>query len=178
MASEQSLEPTNQVLMGGRKRTAYNPAEREFSRILQQRLNELLEGKRNTLPLLRHYPNQPNRLGVMITPASVPRDQLRLPVVEALIWEVMTFVSPDGAGGPVSQALAPDGSLVELQLFATKFPHIIIERTDCYIGESEDPCETTWGLRRMQNQRAQTQLNRVLDVANLAIELLGVIRYR
>lgn len=99
MASEQSLAPTNQLLMGGRKRTAYNPAEREFSRILQQRLNELLEGKRNTLPLLRHYPNQPNRLGVMITPTSVPRDQLRLPVVEALIWEVMSFVSPDGAGG-------------------------------------------------------------------------------
>jgi hypothetical protein len=164
------------MLMGERKRTAYNPAEREFSWILQQRLNELLEGKRNTLPLLRRYPNQPNRLGVMITPAGVPRDQLRLPVVEALIWEAVSFVYPAGGAGPLSQAVAPDGSLVEMQFFSTKFPHIIMERTDRYVGDGEDPSETTWGLRRVQNQRAQTQLNRVLDVANLALEVLGVIR--
>jgi hypothetical protein len=176
VASEQSLEPTNPLLMSGRKRTAYNAAEREFSCILQQHLNELLEGKRNTLPLLRHYPNQRNRLGVMRTPASLSREQLRLPVVEALIWEAVSFVCPDGAGGPLSQALAPDGSLVEVQLFSTKFPHIIVERTDRYLGEGEDPSETTWELRRVQNQRAQTQLNRVLDVANLALEVLGVIR--
>jgi hypothetical protein len=32
--------------------------------------------------------------------------------------------------------------------------------------------EITWSLERLQNQRAQTQLNRLLDAASLLFELV------
>lgn len=162
-------------LSGARRRAGYNPAEREFSLILQRRLHDLLEGKRERLDLLRRYPNDANRLGVMATPASLRRDQLRLPVVEALIWETINFVRLKAAGGPVSQEVAA-GGIVELQTFPTKFPHIVIERTDRYAEEGDDPIAIAWSLQRLQNQRTQTQINRFLDAANLVLDLARVVR--
>jgi hypothetical protein len=176
MASEQAVARRDDPLRSPRRRAGYNAAEQQFSLMLQQRLNALLEGKRNSLALLRRYPNQPDRLGVMATPARVPRDQLRLHTVEGIIWDALDFVRPDAAGGPVAQNLAPDGSVVEHQMFSTRYPHIVIERTDRYVGDGSDPVEITWSLRRVQNLRRHTQFNRLLDAANLAFELLRVIR--
>jgi hypothetical protein len=65
---------------------------------------------------------------------------------------------------------------VEYQIFSTRYPHILIERTDRYVGDELDPVEITWCLQRVQNQRAQTQFNRLLDAANLAFDLLRAIR--
>jgi hypothetical protein len=176
MASKQAVARQGDPLRSARRRAAYNEAEQQFSLILQQRLRGLLEGRSDFLALLRQYPNEPDRLGVMVTPARVPRDRLRLPTVEGIIWDALGFLRPDAVGGPVSQNLAPDGSVVEYQIFSTRYPHILIERTDRYIGDELDPAEITWCLRRVQNQRAQTQLNRLLDAANLALELLRAIR--
>ena len=176
MASEQAVARRDDPLRSPRRRAGYNAAEQQFSLMLQQRLHALLEGKSNSLALLRRYPNQPDRLGVMVTPARVPRDQLRLPTVEGIIWDTLTFLRPDAVGGPVAQNPAADGSIVEHQLFSTRYPHIVIERTDRYVGDAPDAVETTWRLRRVQNQRSQTQFNRLLDAANLAFELLRVIR--
>ena len=39
-----------------------------------------------------------------------------------------------------------------------------------------DPIEITWCAQRVQNQRRQTQINRLFDAANLAFELLRVLR--
>jgi hypothetical protein len=176
MASEQAVARRDDALRSPRQRASYNTAEQQFSLVLQQSLQALLEGRRNSLALLRTYPNQPDRLGVMATPSGVPRDQLRLSTVEGIIWNALYFLRPDAVGGPVSQNLSPDGSVLEYQMFSTRFPHIVIERTDRYVGDEPDPTEITWCLRRVQNQRAQTQLNRFLDAANLAFELLRVIR--
>jgi hypothetical protein len=174
--TEQTSKRTTHLLTGTRGRTNYNAAEQQFSCALQKRLCELVEGKRNRLMLLRRYSDQAERLGVMVTPAELPRDQLRLPIVEGMIWDAVSFLSPNGSGGPVSQETAPDGRVVEFQMFSTKFPHIVVERTDCYVGEGSIPAETTWSLRRVQNQREQTQLNRLLDAANLAIEFFRIVR--
>ena len=176
MASEQAVARRDDPLRSPRRRATYNEAEQQFARILQQRLRGLLEGRSDFLALVRQYPNQPDRLGVMVTPARLPRDRLRLSTVEAIIWDALRFLRPDAVGGPVSQDLAPDGSVVEYQIFSTRYPHILIERTDRYVGDGLDPVEITWCLRRVQNQRAQTQFNRLLDAANLAFELLRAIR--
>ena len=176
MASERAVARRADPLRSPRRRAAYNEAEQQFSLILQQRIRGLLEGRFDSLALLRQYLNQPDRLGVMVTPERVPRDRLRLPTVEAIIWDALRFLRPDAVGGPVSQHLAPDGSVVEYQIFSTRYPHILIERTDRYVGDELDPTEITWCLRRVQNQRAQTQFNRLLDAANLAFELLRTIR--
>jgi hypothetical protein len=176
MASKQAVARQGDPLRSPRRRAAYNEAEQQFSLILQQRLRGLLEGRSDSLALLRQYLNEPDRLGVMVTPARVPRDRLRLPTVEAIIWDALRFLRPDAVGGPVSQHLTPDGSVEEYQIFSTRYPHILIERTDRYVGDELDPTEITWCLRRVQNQRAQTQFNRLLDAANLAFELLRTIR--
>ena len=163
------------ALIAQRPRAEYTPGERRFSLILRQRLQDLLQGKRNRVEILRKYPRQPDRLGVIATPPDVPRNQLRLPVVERLSWDAIGFVHADLDGGPVSQMGAENGDVVEFQTFPTKYPHIIIERIDRYPGESTEPIEITWSLRRVQNQRAQTQFNRMLDAANLAFEVVRMI---
>jgi hypothetical protein len=72
--------------------------------------------------------------------------------------------------------VAPDGSVTELQLFSTRFPHIVVARTDRYLDGGVEPQEITWCLRRVQNQRASTRVNRFLDAANLAFEVLRMVR--
>jgi len=174
--NELAPAPPGGALARVRPRSAYNAAERQFSCLLQQRLQELLAGKRNSLALLRRYPRQPERLGVMVTPPGLPRQQLRLSVVDALSWEAIAFVGPDGNAGPIAQDVGPDGNVVERQLFATRFAHIVLARTDSYAGEDPEPVEITWCLQRVQNQRAQTRVNRVLDAVNLALEVIKLIR--
>lgn len=160
-----------------RRRTDFNAAERRLSEVLRQRLLELLEGRRDRLELLRTYPKEPGRLGIIATPSGLPRQQLRLPVAERLARDVLDFVRGDAAApGPLAQSLTPDGGVVERQTLPTRYRHILIERTDRYVGDGSDPVEITWCLRRVQNQRAQTQFNRLLDAANLAFELLRTIR--
>src|SRR2546429_5948394 len=111
MAGEQAVAGRDDPLRSPRQRAGYNAAEQKFSMVLQQRLHSLLEGKSNSLALLRRYPDHPDRLGVIATPAGFPRDQLRLSTVEAIIWDAIDFVRTDAVGGPVSQDLAPDGSV-------------------------------------------------------------------
>jgi hypothetical protein len=171
-ASNQDQNPLTVV----RRRSDYNASERQFSCVVRERLQELLEGKRNSLSLLRRYPNDPDRLGVIATPPGVERAELRLPIVEALTWDAVKFVCSETIGGPVAQEVGADGTVLESQMFSTKFPHIVVERIDRYDEEGADPIEITWSLRRVQNQRAQTQVNRLLDAANLGLELLRLVR--
>jgi hypothetical protein len=52
----------------------------------------------------------------------------------------------------------------------------VIERTDLFRGNSSEADEITWTLYRVQNQRRQTQLNRLLDATNLVFELVRLVR--
>ena len=176
MAERRRSTREDDALSGPRRRADYTPAEQRFSLVLQERLQELLQGKCNQVMLLRKYPRQPHRLGCLRLPRGVPREQLRLPVVERLTWEAINFLRSDDGAGPVSQVVERDGSLVEHQTFATKYPHILIGRTDRYADGESEPAEITWCLHRVQNQREQTQINRLLDAANLAFEMLRVLR--
>lgn len=159
-------------LTGTRVRADYTPAEQHFSEVLMRRLHEVLEGKRNRLELLRVYPSQPGRLGVITTAPRPDGQRPRAEVAEQLTWDAIDFVRSRALGGPISQRRADDGSILEVQDFPTKYPHIVIERTDCYEPGATEPTDITWSLRRLQNQRTQTQINRVLDVANLVIEVV------
>jgi len=176
VASSEPVSDGVGALARVRPRADYNEAERKFSTILRERFQEILQGKRNHLDLLRRYPSDGDRVGIIALPPEVPRNQLRLPVVEQMTWQVIGFVYSDAEGGPISQYPAPEGCTLELQTFPTKYPHIVIERVDRYQDGDPNPVEITWSLQRVQNQRAQTQLNRLLDATNLAFEFLRVIR--
>ena len=151
--------------------TRYSEAEQGFSTLLQQRLDELLRGERNALMLMRKYPDEPGRLGVMATPAQIDPRGLRIGIVEQLIRNALLFLHADPYGGPTSQDTDGNGSLIEIQKFTTKFPHIVIERTDTYDAETERPVRIQWCASRVQNQRAATRINRMLDAANLGIDI-------
>lgn len=174
--AEASPQRIDDPFLRTRTRTDFTPAEQTFSVVLQERIQQLLSGERDTLSILRRYPGDPERLGVLSMPADVPREQLRLSVVESLSLEALRFLCPDQRDGPVAQQPGPDGSVIERQLISTKFPHIVVMRTDRFVGDSAEPAETTWTLERVQNQRRQTQVNRLLDAANLALELVKIVR--
>jgi hypothetical protein len=160
-----------------RSPTAYTESEQQFSLLVQQQLEQLLRGKLNSLPLLRRYHREPGRLGVPRLRADLEPRDLRLPVVEEMLMALLHFLHADGGseGGPISQSRLSE-RLLERQFFTTRFPHILIERVDRYDAPSGEALETEWLVRRIQNQRADVRLNRVLDAANLGLELLRLAR--
>ncbi|HET8629885.1 MAG TPA: hypothetical protein VFL91_20890 [Thermomicrobiales bacterium] len=163
-------------LLGDRPRADYTAAERRFSQLLRRQLDEVLEGRRGELWLLRRYPGDPHRLGVPPLPPGEDGGEVRLAVAEGLVREAIAFVCPDGAGGPTAQEPTADGGVLERRAFATRYPHIVLERVDRFAAGGAAPAESAWCLRRVQNQRAQVRLNRLLDAANLALEVAKLVR--
>lgn len=164
-------EERGPALLAVHRPVRYQQAEQRFSTALQKRLDELLRGQRNSLMLLRKYPADPNRIGVMGIPGVDPAG-LRVRVVERLIRDALLFLHADPHGGPCAQTRDDDGGLVERRKYTTKFPHIVIERVDVFDEESGDTRQIQWSAVRVQNQRAATQINRMLDAANLGLDVV------
>ena len=161
-------------LLGAPARREYNRHEQQFSVVLRRRLDEILQGERNQLYLLRAYPRSPARLGVMPTPQGIDRAALRVPDVRRMLEETLLFLHVGSPGGPVAQQTTADGRLVERRTFPTKYPHIVIEREDLFAPDAA--CEqSTWYVCRVQNQRVQTHINRLLDMVNLSVEVVGLV---
>ncbi len=159
-------------LLGLRPLSPYNEAEQRYSTLLYRRIEELLKGQRNSLLILRKYPAEPNRLGIMSTPGDIQREALRLHVVEKMAMDALVFLSELSTGGPVAQESDGNGLLVETRKFPTRYPHIIIERVDRFVDGAETAQSIEWCARRVQNQRASTRINRMLDAANLGVDLV------
>jgi hypothetical protein len=158
-------------LLSPRPTTAYNQDEQKFSVLLRERLDDLLRGRRNSLLILRKYHQDGNRLGIMKTPSDVVTENLRLPVVERMLRDTLIFLHDGTPGSAPSRVSDTQDGTIETQSFTTKWPHIIVVRTDHYTGSAGEPTETIWQAQRVQNQRAQIRINRLLDVANLGIEV-------
>src|SRR5262249_25292701 len=68
--------------------------------------------------------------------------------------------------------------LQEIRKYPTRFPHIVIERTDMYTnGNREVPEQIQWYARRVQNHRRNLRLNNMLDVASLGFEVARLLIY-
>jgi hypothetical protein len=92
-------------------------------------------------------------------------------MVEKVVISTISFVRDVSPGGPVFQRQEGD-QIVETQQFSTKYPHIVIERIDTYDAANRSPHFTEWRLRRTQNQKAETRINRWLDAANLGVSVI------
>src|SRR5919204_3027372 len=97
------LNSSEGALTAARHRADYTGAERDFSRLLRQRLVEVLEGKRDRLEILRKYPRQPGRVAVLCPPHGRLSNGLRADVVERLTWDAIRFVQAETGGGPIAQ---------------------------------------------------------------------------
>ena len=163
-------------LLGGRRASGYNETEREYSVLLYKRIEQLLRGERNALLIMRKYPAEPERLGVMSTPNALDREALRIELIERLSTDALVFLSAHAPGGPVAQRADADGTLTETRKFPTLFPHIIIERHDVYRAATLDvPEHIEWNARRLQNARKSIRLNHMLDVAGLGMDVAKLL---
>ncbi|HEX5324926.1 MAG TPA: hypothetical protein VFW40_14155 [Capsulimonadaceae bacterium] len=171
---EERVPHGHRDLFGPRSETPYTEAERVYSEAVQAALEDLLAGSRQQIVLLRRFYDGPARIGVMPAPAGVDRGELRLATVEEILMRTLLFMRDVSPGGPVFQREA-EGFLIETQQFSTKYPHIVIERVDAFHKEGRSPEFTEWRLRRTQNQKAETQINRWLDIANLGLSVLKSI---
>jgi hypothetical protein len=166
-----SLHFDDDGLLGARTVTAYNETEQQYSTLLYRRIEQLLKGERNDLLLLRKYPHEPGRLGVMSTPVEIDRSALRVVFVEQMATDALVFLTDHAPGGPVAQARDAEGRLTETRKFPTRYPHIIIERLDVYQGGGvESPIHIQWSARRLQNHRRSMRLNNMLDLLGLGVE--------
>ena len=162
---------TEDGLLGTRSAATYYQAEQQYSALLYERLEQLLKGQRNTLLMLRKYHREPNRLGVMATPPDIDRRALRIETVEKMALDVMVFLAEHCFGGPIAQETDARGQVTERRQFPTRYPHIVIDRVDVFGDGREAPEWTEWWARRVQNQHSSTLVNRMLDAANLGLEL-------
>lgn len=159
-----------------REATTYTKDERAFSGFIQAQLEQLLRGELNALMLLRRYHREPHRLGIPPTPPDIKRNAMRVAVVESIAMATLQFLHASAVptGGPIAQSR--EGKRIrERQLFTTGFPHILIERTDLYDERSRKPLETEGCVRRIQNQHADVRVNRMLNAANLGIEIVKML---
>jgi len=166
-----SLHLDDEGLLGARAVTAYNETEQRYSTLLYRRIEQLLKGERNDLLILRKYPREPGRLGVMSTPAEIDRGALRVELVERMATDALVFLTDHAPGGPVAQSSDAAGRLTETRKFPTRYPHIIIERQDVYsAGGTDRPDHIQWYARRLQNHRRSMRLNHMLDLLGLGVE--------
>jgi hypothetical protein len=165
-------------LLGIRHEAKFTPDEERFSVALHDRVEELLRGRRNELPLLRKYRRNESQLGVMPTPPEIDRQGLRLPVVEHMLLDTLLFLHDGTAGSPPSRARDAENRIVETQRFTTKWPHIVLLRTDVFDEGGGEALETTWTALRFQNQNRQIRLNRLLDLAAIGLEVLQLAVFR
>jgi hypothetical protein len=162
-------------LLGLRPAVDYDQAEQKYSALLYQRLERLLKGQRNTLLLLRRYHREPNRLGVMSTPPDIDRRALRITAVEKMALDVLAFLAEPCSGGPIAQEIDAKERVTERRQFPTRYPHILIDRVDTFGDGRGTPEWTEWWAQRVQNQRSSTLVNRMLDAANLGVELAKLL---
>jgi hypothetical protein len=164
-------EAGNDELLGVRAPRAFTEPERRYSAFVRSKLERLLKGDLNRLPLMREYHREEGRLGVLLPHHNGAGVGLQLPVVRELMCDTIRFLHTGMPGGPIQQ-VQENGCLVEVQPFTTRFPHILLERRDVYDASTGDVLETEWTARRVQNAHADVRINRALDAANLGVELL------
>ncbi|MBV9581260.1 MAG: hypothetical protein JO057_21985 [Chloroflexi bacterium] len=92
--------------------------------------------------------------------------------LEQLTWEAVRFLQVGRAGGPIAQASAGDGGMLEVQTFATRVPYLVVERTDHYPRAAPEPDAITWSIRRLDSPGPQQAwLNTAIDLLRVAVGL-------
>jgi len=160
------------ALLGMSPLPDFNPSERRYGFHVRETLIKLLSGNRDALDLLTKYHREPGRLGVVPVPEGIDPRQLRLAKVEEILSCAIRFLHDGSDGGPLAQWEDPKrGLLLQKRDFPTRFPHIVLERTDSFDIVKLEPVASSWRVHRIQNQRQNIRINRVLDIMNLGVSL-------
>ncbi len=150
----------------------FNSDERRYGVHVRETLMKLLKGDKDALDLLTKYHQEPSRLGVVPVPGGIDTHELRLSKIEEILSWTIRFLHDGSEGGPSAQKEdLQRGLIYQKRDFPTRFPHIVIERTDTFDAKKGTPLTSTWCVHRIQNQRQNIRINRVLDIVNLGVNL-------
>ncbi len=150
----------------------FNADEQRYGVHVRDTLMKLLRGDRDALDLLAKYHREPNRLGALPLPETVDPRAIRLSKVQEILARTIRFLHDGSEGGPIAQWEDRERGLIyQRRDFPTRFPHIVIERTDSYDAAKGDPIESSWCAHRIQNQRQNIRINRMLDLMNLGVSV-------
>ena len=163
-SNEQAAE-----MLGGQPYLPYTPDEQRLSLFVQRELDDLILGGRDHLVLLKFYPQ--HEAGPAIStrcPGLDPR-AVRQEMAARIATDALAFFGPLH-GGVVTQQTV-ETVILQARTFSTTYPHITLERYDCYDAPTGEPLLGAWRACRTQNIRRETRTNRVIDIALLAIEV-------
>jgi len=151
-------------------RLPYNTHEQQLSRLIQHEIDHLLIGRHDDIVLLKLYPRRGDD-GPTLRSIWNGEDAaaIRGHVAARMAADTLAFFGPLH-GGIITQEQRDD-LIVQARTFSTVYPHIRLERYDVYDSISSEPLVGSWRAQRIQNQRRETQTNRMVDLALLALEI-------
>ena len=164
-------------LLGQKPLSEYNADERRYSVHIRETLLKLIKGDIDVLDLMAKYYKEPGRIGAVPIPPSVDPTAIRISKVEEMLASSIRFLHDGTEGGPMAQEEdLKRGAIIQKRDFPTRFPHIVIERTDIYDKGSGELIQSSWCVHRVQNQRNSIRVNRVLDILSLGMGILQLRR--
>lgn len=156
-------------LMKVQPRLFYTHDEQQLNLFIQRELDRLLVGGTNQLLLLKLYPMGADGSAVSGDWPGITRSGVRWEIAEQIAADALNFFGPLH-GGVTTQEVIQEIILQERK-FTTAYPHIILERYECYDDHTSEPLLGAWRACRIQNQRRETQTNRLIDIALLGLEV-------
>jgi hypothetical protein len=156
-------------MLGSQPYLPYTPDEQRLSLFVQQEIDDLILGGTDQLVLLKFYPQ--HEAGPAIStrcPGLNPR-AVRQEMAARIATDALAFFGP--LHGSVITQQTVDSLILQGRTFSTTYPHITLERYDCYDAPTGEPLLGAWRAFRIQNMRRETRTNRMIDMALLAIEV-------
>ena len=163
-SSEQTAD-----MLGSQPCLPYTTDEQRLSLFIQHEVNDLILGGRNQLVLLKFYPQHEAGPAISTRCPGLDPKAVRQEMAARIATDALAFFGPLHGGVITQQTI--EAVILQERAFSTTYPHITLERYDCYDAASGEPLLGAWRACRIQNLRRETRTNRVIDLALLTIEV-------
>jgi hypothetical protein len=163
-----SAKPPADVL-GSQPYLPYTTDEQRLSLFIQQEIDDLILGGRDHLVLLKFYPQHEAGPAISTRCPGLNPSGVRQEMAARIATDALAFFGPRHGGIITQQTM--ETVILQERTFSTPYPHITLERYDCYDAPTGEPLLGAWRACRIQNLRRETRTNRMIDMALLAIEV-------
>ena len=141
--------------------------EQHFSLYAHRQLLRLISGKAHRFRLMHHYYDT-DEIGFFLPP-KLDKADINVSVAEDIIYGVLRFLHPFGEGGPIAQR-DRGGRLTEIQLFPTRYAHLVIKRQSRYDTRSRRLTEADWQILSVHHEKSRL-FEGAMDVGKMAIDI-------
>ena len=145
----------------------FSHGEQHFSVYAHRQLLRLLSGKAHRFRLMHRY-YETDEIGFFLPP-KLDRADISASVAEGIIYGVLKFLHPFGEAGPIAQR-DRGGKLTEIQLFPTRYAHLVIKRQSRYDTRSRRLTEVDWQVLSIHDQKSKL-FEGAMDLGKMAIDI-------